>query len=241
MAKHQEEESRAGDIFQEKVKTLGASHPDTVTSLVSLTRILHNHGKASAAEQLLQNTLDAEEPTLIEQHSKSLRLLMTSLMSALVDQKKLDAAENLWSRGRQLFLTKASTEESDELVRDFELAHPFRAKPRLGTEGGKDNRVPSLDEIIDSMRTRHSWVDQTRVPATISTGTTNTRGGTLTRPMPVANTPAPGAEMSHEELKLVNYLEPQYGKTPENEVPVSPPDEVVNENKCHYMTLIEIE
>jgi hypothetical protein len=91
-----------------------------------LIRTLRNVGKSSIAEGLLVDTLKVEEMTLIDHSPKFLRMLMGSLMAALADRKKLEAAEELWSRATVLFLSKVSEEEHDALVRVFELAHPFR-------------------------------------------------------------------------------------------------------------------
>jgi hypothetical protein len=120
------EESKVWEDFREKKLKLGSSHSDTLASLGSLIRTLRNVGKSSIAEELLVDTLKVEEMTLVDYNPKLLRMLMGSLMAALADQKKLEAAEELWSRATALFLSKLSKEEHDALVRVFELAHPFR-------------------------------------------------------------------------------------------------------------------
>ncbi|KAH8745055.1 hypothetical protein BGZ57DRAFT_743827, partial [Hyaloscypha finlandica] len=113
------------EAFRTHEKSTGPSHPDTLISLRDLAQILRNVGKSSAAEEILQTTLKELESLLVEKNPESLRFLMASLMMALVDQKKLDAAEELWMRAVALFSKSVSAEENDALIRAFELAHPF--------------------------------------------------------------------------------------------------------------------
>ncbi|KUJ09637.1 uncharacterized protein LY89DRAFT_274853 [Mollisia scopiformis] len=124
--RHRAAESDAWEAFRTNQSTLGSSHPNTILSLGNLTRTLRNIGKSSGAEDILQKTLGDEESTLVEKDPASLRVLLGSLMVALVDQKKFDAAEELWTRASDLFVSRASAEEQAALIRDLELAHPFR-------------------------------------------------------------------------------------------------------------------
>ena len=120
------EESEAWADFREKQKSLGSSHTATLMSLNVLIRILRNVGKSSTAEELLQATLEVEEATLVENSPDLLTTLLGSLMSVLVDQQKIDAAEALWVRASWLFLSNATEAEHDALLRTLELSYPFR-------------------------------------------------------------------------------------------------------------------
>jgi hypothetical protein len=88
-------------------------------------RTLINVRKSAVAEDPLQRVLKSEEATLIEQNPGLLRQLMSSLMTVFVEQKKIEAAETLRSRADALFLSKASTDEREALIRGFRLAHLF--------------------------------------------------------------------------------------------------------------------
>jgi hypothetical protein len=133
--KYEEEVSKAWEAFRTHEKSTGLSHPDTLISLRDLAQILRNVGKCSAAEEILQTTLKELESLLVEKNPESLRFLMTSLMMALVDQKKLDAAEELWMRAVALFSKRVSAEENDALIRAFELAHPFSSNLIIHNQG----------------------------------------------------------------------------------------------------------
>lgn len=50
-------------------------------------------------------------------------------MIALVGQKKLDSADELWLRCRALFTSRASEDEIQALIRDLKLAHPLQKDP----------------------------------------------------------------------------------------------------------------
>jgi hypothetical protein len=143
--KYEEEVSKAWESFRTHEKSTGLSHPDTLISLRELAQILRNVGKSSAAEDILQTTLKELESLLVEKNPESLRFLMASLMMALVDQKKLDAAEELWMRAVALFSKSVSAEENNALIRAFELAHPFRQESWL-----------SNDRLLELFRTRRS-------------------------------------------------------------------------------------
>lgn len=145
------EESSAWVKFRTLERTLGPSHPDTLVSIQNLTRILRNIGRSSAAEDLLQKTLKEEEAKLIDQQPGSLRILMTSLMISLVDQKKLEAAEELWTRAAALFTSNASAEENDALIEAFKLAHPFRRTSPLEATDSGGPQMPSLEGQVSKI------------------------------------------------------------------------------------------
>lgn len=109
----------------EKEKTLGLTHLDTILSVKDSARSLINVRKSAVAEDPLQRVLKSEEATLIEQNPGLLRQLMSSLTTMFVEQKKIEAAQTLRSRADALFLSKASTDEREALMRGFRLAHLF--------------------------------------------------------------------------------------------------------------------
>jgi hypothetical protein len=155
------EESKAWEDFRKQKEKLGSLHSDTLSSLGSLIRTLYNVGKSSTTEELLVDILKVEEKTLVEHKPESLRMLMGSLMTALVAQKKLEAAEELWSRATALFLSKASEEEHSALVRVFERAHPFRlsSSPQSVALGAIQQTKKESSGIEQSTSLSTEWQD----------------------------------------------------------------------------------
>jgi tetratricopeptide (TPR) repeat protein len=164
--KYEEEVSKVWEAFRTHEKPTGLSHPDTLISLRDLAQILRNVGKSSAAEEIVQTTLKELESLLVEKNPEYLGFLMASLMMALVDQKKLDAAEELWMRAVALFSKSVSAEENDALIRTFELAHPFRQISLSTTKaiGTAQESWLSNDRLLELFTTRRSPARRTNDP-----------------------------------------------------------------------------
>ncbi|KAH8819392.1 hypothetical protein F5884DRAFT_10370 [Xylogone sp. PMI_703] len=149
MERSKEDEAKAWEEFKVKETTFGSSHPNTLASLKNLTQTLRNVGKSSVVEEILQKIIQAEESKLIFRDPGSLRLLMSNLMTALIDQNKLDAAEDLWSRATVMFSSQTSIEQQDALLRDFRQVHPFRKGQNDDLSWEKTHIGKSTEATVD--------------------------------------------------------------------------------------------
>jgi hypothetical protein len=238
--KYKVEESGAWEAFRMAQKTLGSSHANTITNLSNLARILRNVGKSQEAEGILQKTLKEETSTLMQKDPASLGLLMSNLMVALVAQKKVDAAEELWSSSTALFSAKASADETNSLIRAFELAHPFRRKSFI-----RSSYQPVLKKVwVDpnpqatfTPKRSPSPCTEELDPQSPSPDEVSHPPPILSKCLPLATPPAPGQEISYEELKYAEFLKDSDEKSSGQNSEQRPKSFVFG--MYHYMTLQE--
>jgi len=83
------------EALEMKRRTLGDSHPDTLSSINNLGLLLKGQGKLSEAEPLMREALEGKRRTLGDLHPSTLGSI-NNLASFLQDQGKLNEAETLY-------------------------------------------------------------------------------------------------------------------------------------------------
>lgn len=121
--------------------SLGNSHPDTLLCFDSLARRLRNWGKYWTAEELLREALTSGEDMLLAHSPETLQLIFVGLMTVLVDQQKLDAAEELWQKSVETFRFRVGEDSANVLIGRFQTAHTFRRPSRAAVQ-----EMTSFDE-----------------------------------------------------------------------------------------------
>ncbi|KAF8864077.1 hypothetical protein BDZ45DRAFT_52589 [Acephala macrosclerotiorum] len=130
------DEQAAWDKFRAQRVSLGNTHPDTLTYLHSFTRSLRNWGKYQTAEMIIRDALKSGESELLAHTPEVLQLLLSGLMTVLIDQQKLLEAGDLWHTSSvETFRTKLGEDSAIVLEKRFQQAHPFRPLPPSAPEG----------------------------------------------------------------------------------------------------------
>jgi ribosomal protein S7 len=120
------DEQTAWDGFHALQASMGNTHPDTLTYLHSFTRFLRNWGKYQTAEMIIRDALKSGESELLAHRPEVLQLMLSGLMTVLVDQQKLVEAEDLWNTSIETFRNKLGEDSANVLEKQFQQAHPFR-------------------------------------------------------------------------------------------------------------------
>ncbi|KAL3423854.1 cAMP-dependent protein kinase type 2 [Phlyctema vagabunda] len=125
---HDLEERKAWSEFEALKASLGELHSDVLLRLNSLARLLRNHGKFSLAEELISTVTARHEEELLASCPGILQLLLSALMSALVDQQKHDAADELWQESVNAFRELTDQDSVDNLTRLFREVYPLQCR-----------------------------------------------------------------------------------------------------------------
>ena len=107
--------------------SLGATHPDTLTTVGNLASLLRAHGKLDEAESLMKRALEGRESTLGPTHPSTM-FVMRDLASLLQEQGKLDEAEVLMRRALEWFEVTLGALHPDTLTAAGNLASLLRAQ-----------------------------------------------------------------------------------------------------------------
>eukprot|EP00808_Paulinella_micropora_P002834 g33194.t1 len=116
--------------LQTREKTLGAEHPNTLTSVSNLALLLSDQGKLVQAESLYRRALQAREKTLGAEHPDTL-ISVGSLGSLLHKQGKLAEAEPLCRRALQAREKTLGAEHPDTLISVNNLASLMKEQGKL--------------------------------------------------------------------------------------------------------------
>ena len=114
----------------EKKKTLGATHPSTLTSLSKLAGLLKAQGKHAEAEPLYRRALEDTEETFASTHPHRLRLI-GSLARLLKAQGKVDEAEPLYRRASEGMEETLGALHPETLASVNNLAGALKAQGKL--------------------------------------------------------------------------------------------------------------
>ena len=120
------DEQTAWDKFHALQASLGNTHPETLTYLHTFTRSLRNWGKYQTAEMIIRNALKSGESELLAHRPEVLQLMLSGLMTILVDQQKLVEADDLWDTWIEIFRTKLGEDSANVVEKQFQQAHTFR-------------------------------------------------------------------------------------------------------------------
>ena len=81
--------------MQARVETLGEYHPDTLTSMISITSLYQHQGRWEEADQLLEHVTEIKETMLDESHSDQLASQHDLAMAYQANGQKREAVELL--------------------------------------------------------------------------------------------------------------------------------------------------
>lgn len=124
--RQKQEEQTAWDELHTLQSSLGSTHPDTLTYIYSFTRSLRNWGKYQTAEMIIRDALIAGESEMLAQRPEVLQLMLTGLLTVLIDQQKIQEAELLWGTSIEMFHANVGEESANMLKNHFQGVHAFR-------------------------------------------------------------------------------------------------------------------
>ena len=133
--RQQKDEEMALDELRALQVSLGDVHPQTLTRLHSYARSLRNWGKYQTAEMIIRDALQSGEAELLAHRPEILQLMLSGLMTVLVDQQKLVEAEELWHTWVETFRIKLGEDSAKVLEEQFRQAHPLRPLSTVTLEG----------------------------------------------------------------------------------------------------------
>lgn len=179
------EEKRAWDELRNFQSSMGHQHPDTLKCLLSLAMKPRNWGKLWTAEELLRNAITGAESVLIARYPEVLQQLLTGLLAILVDQKKVEAADELWNNSVEVFQVKIGQEFANALAKSFSSVYTFRSPGGAGE--------PHTDRFLGTLPIdfRHPYT------------------ATLTRAIAETPTIPQSADAVSQESQPGNNLQPQ--------------------------------
>jgi ribosomal protein S7 len=170
--------------------SLGDTHPETLTRLHSFAQSLRNWGKYYTTEMIIRNALKSGEAELLAHRPEVLQLMLSELMTVLVDQQKLGEAEELWHTSLETFRTQLGEDSAKVLERRFQQAHPFRRRPEYKDSSGStistDRTTSAIHTTAATSLGSHSSNGQNGYEAAVDVQPGQKRKRTATR-LQIAN------------------------------------------------------